>query len=178
MKKIFFLILLVQNIIALAQDNSYKPVKQLEQFKKNFAASSASLQSIESDFVQTKNLSVLKNKISSKGKFFYKKENKVRIEYSNPYYYLMVINQNQMMVKDGNKTTNFNTKSNKLMQSINTIMLDCMRGTVSNNKDFSMQVYENNNEYLLQMTPITNSMKRLFIVLKSIWIKTITMYFD
>jgi outer membrane lipoprotein-sorting protein len=74
----------------------------------------------------------------------------------------MVLNNNTMMIKDDQKTSNYNTKSNKMMQSINNIMLDCMRGSVYNNKEFSVQAFESPKEYLLKMKPQTSIMKKMF----------------
>lgn len=145
-----------------AQPSGFAALKDLAGFKQKFAASSQQLINLESDFVQTKNLSMLKDKIVSKGKFYYKKNNKVRIEYFKPYSYLMIINQNTMLVKDEQKKSNYNTRSNKIMQSINNIMLDCMSGNVYNNKEFSTQVFENNKEYFLSLTPTTSTMKKMF----------------
>lgn len=141
---------------------TYSPIKDLTSFKCNFSKASAAIESIESDFIQVKNLSLLKDKLNSKGRFYYKKENKVRIEYTTPYKYCMVINDKQMTVKDEQKTSNYNTRSNKMMQSINGIMLDCMRGTVYNNKDFATTVLESNKDFQLQLIPSTSMMKNMF----------------
>jgi outer membrane lipoprotein-sorting protein len=145
-----------------AQVAGYLPVKDIASFKEKFSAASQKINSIESDFSQTKNLAMLKEKMISKGKFYYKRANKVRIEYTKPYSYLMVLNNNDMKVKDEHKTSNYNTRSNKMMQSINSIMLDCMRGTVYNNKEFLTSVFESNKEYLLVMMPSTSVMKKMF----------------
>lgn len=162
MKNIYLLLLTLFCYHTFAQTNGYSNVKDLVSFKQNFAKASQALESVSSDFVQVKNLSLLKDKITSSGKFYYKKGNKVRIEYKKPFYYLMVLNGGNMMVKDEQKQSNYNTHSNKMMQSINNIMMDCMSGNVYKNKDFSTQVFENTKEYLLQMTPSTSMMKKLF----------------
>jgi outer membrane lipoprotein-sorting protein len=160
----YFLIVsfLLVSFSAFAQPAGYSSLKDVNQFKRNFSLSSQQLQSVESDFVQVKNLSLMKNKITSSGKFYYKKENKVRIEYLKPYSYLMVLNGHAMMVKDEQKKSNFNSRNNKMMQSINNIMLDCMSGNVYNNKDFATSVYENQKEYLLSLIPSSSMMKKMF----------------
>ena len=53
--------------------------------------------SIESDFVQEKNLQVLSEKIISKGHFTFKKENRLRWEYTSPSKYLIVINNQKII---------------------------------------------------------------------------------
>ena len=163
MKKVSSLIvLLVLSAISYAQPAGYRAIKDLNSFKTQFAQASAKINSIESDFVQVKNLAMIKDKMTSKGKFYYKKDRKVRIDYSSPYKYLMVLNGNDMKVKDEQKTSNYNARSNKMMQSINNVMMDCMRGTVYNNKEFVTTVFENAKDYALILTPSTSIMKKMF----------------
>ncbi|MBK8684155.1 MAG: outer membrane lipoprotein carrier protein LolA [Bacteroidetes bacterium] len=162
MRFIFLLLISLFSGALFAQPAGYKIIKDPALFKTKFAEASQKIASIQSDFVQVKNLSMLNDKVTSKGKFYYKKSNKVRIEYTSPYQYLMVLNNNQMLVKDEQKTSNYNTRSNKMMQSINNIMLDCMRGTVYQNKEFNVQVLEGSKDYLLQLNPVTTVMKKMF----------------
>ncbi len=169
----FLLILLLTAVkIANAQQGSFTALKDMAVFKQKFTAASLQLQSVESDFVQVKNLSLLKEKITSHGKFFYKKGNKVRIEYVKPFSYLMVLNNDAMMVMDEHKKSTFNTRSNKMMQSINSIMMDCMSGNVYNNKEFSTNVMENTKEYMLTLTPSTSMMKKMFSTIEVYLSKT------
>ena len=93
--------------------------------------------------MQEKNLSLLSEKITSKGKFWFKKDNLVRMEYNQPFQYLMIINNNNVFVKDGQKENKISTKSNKLFQQINRMMVDCVQGTALNNPDFKVTVFEN-----------------------------------
>lgn len=162
MHKIFTCILLAGTFTLSAQPKGYTPVKNVTQFQQSLSKSNEAIQTISSDFVQVKNLSLLSEKIKSKGKFYFKKEDKVRIEYTSPYSYLMVMNGGQMMVKDEQKTSKINTKNSKTMQSVNRIMIDCMRGTVFQNPDFKVMAYESSNGYLLSLVPATDAMKKMF----------------
>ena len=160
--RLFLGVFLFISLAVNAQTAGYTAIKDDASFKQKFSAASQQLQSVSADFTQIKSLSMLKEKMTSAGKFYYKKGNKVRIEYLKPFSYLMVLNNNAMMVKDEAKKTNFNTRSNKMMQSINNIMMDCMSGNVYSNKEFSTNVAESGKEYLLTMMPITTMMKKMF----------------
>jgi outer membrane lipoprotein-sorting protein len=127
-----------------------------------FSIATQKIISIKSDFVQEKNLSMLSEKITSKGKFWFKKENRVRMEYIQPYQYLMILNKDKVFIKDGQKENKVSTKSNKLFQQINKIMIDCMQGTALNNADFKTRVFENKNMTLVELTPVTKGLKELF----------------
>jgi len=146
----------------MAQPKGFKALPQVAAFQQALAKNTASVQTIQSDFVQVKHLSLLADKLTSKGKFYYSKEDKVRIEYTTPFQYLVVMNGGQLMVKDEQKTSRINTRNSKTMQSVNRVMIDCMRGTVFANTDFKVTAYENATTYLLSMIPASDAMRKMF----------------
>jgi outer membrane lipoprotein-sorting protein len=91
----------------VAQIKGFTPVKDLPAFKKSFAEASKKVNSIKCDFVQEKNLSVLSEKITSKGTFMFMKQNKTRLEYIKPFKYLLIINGDKVFIKDEQKSNTF-----------------------------------------------------------------------
>src|SRR6187455_1762091 len=83
---------LVLSITASAQYSGYEKVSDLPAFRKEFAVQSSRITTISSNFTQEKNLSALTEKITSSGTFRFKRSNKVRIEYTKPFSYTMVMN--------------------------------------------------------------------------------------
>lgn len=162
MRKLLFIVFLFGSSSIIAQHAGYSPVADTATFKQQFAAASQKINTIKSDFVQNKNLSMLSEKITSKGKFWFKKENMVRMEYTQPFQYLMILNKNDIYIKDGQKENRVSTKSNKLFQQINQIMVDCVRGTAFSNKDFSVKVFQNTSNYLIEMSPVNKTLKEMF----------------
>ena len=161
-KIICSLFFLATSISLKAQYAGYTPVADLVKFRAYFSVATQKAISIKSDFVQEKNLSMLSEKIISKGKFWFKKESQVRMEYNQPYQYLMIINKDKVFVKDGQKENKISARSNKLFQQINKIMIDCMQGTALNNPDFKTRIFENKNTSLVELTPVTKGLKELF----------------
>lgn len=162
MHKFILLPFLILSFAAIAQYPGFKAVSDATIFKTQFAAASQKTNTIKSDFVQEKNLSMLSEKIVSKGKFWFKKENAVRMEYVSPFQYLMIINGTKIYIKDSQKENKVSSKSNKLFQSINKILMDCVKGTVFDNTDFSTKLFESNDNYLAELTPVNKDMKNLF----------------
>lgn len=163
MRKLIILAFVVLlGLPAMAQYPGYTAVPDFGKFKEQFAAATQKTNSIKSNFVQEKNLAMLSEKITSKGKFWFRKESQVRMEYTQPYQYLMIINKDKVYVKDGQKENKVSTKSNKLFQQINRIMIDCMQGTALNNPDFKTKVFESKAAYMVELTPINRNMKDLF----------------
>src|SRR5688500_10424499 len=106
----FILVILLLPAAVKAQYAGYKPVADLAVFKKQFASESAKVMSISSDFTQDKTLMALTEKITSSGKFWFKRNNRVRIEYLKPFSYLLVMNGDKMLVKDSEKESKINVK--------------------------------------------------------------------
>jgi outer membrane lipoprotein-sorting protein len=145
-----------------AQHAGYKPLADISVFREQFAAAARHTNAIKADFAQEKNLTLLAEKINSKGKFWFKKNNLVRMEYNQPYQYLVVINNNNVMIKDGQKENKISTKSNKLFQQINRMMVDCVQGTALSNPDFKVSVFENTGGWLVELSPVAKGMKDYF----------------
>jgi outer membrane lipoprotein-sorting protein len=151
-----------------AQYDGYRSVSNLDAFKQRFKTESAKVLSIESSFVQDKVLTALTEKITSRGKFWFKRSNRVRIEYVSPFTYTMIMNGDKLLLRDGQKENRVNVKSNKLFQQVNRIVLDCVQGTMLESKDFSVRYFEDDKSFLMELTPTTKIMLEFFqtIVLK------------
>ena len=163
MRNLFFILAIVFSQYSLqAQYTGYNQLADISKFKTEFAAASQKTQTIKSNFIQEKNLSMLAEKIVSKGKFWFKKNSLVRMEYTQPFQYLMIINKDRVFVTDGQKENKVNARSNKLFQQINKIMIDCMQGTTLSNPDFKTRVFESKTSYLVELVPVVKGLKDLF----------------
>lgn len=166
MNKFLFLIFLP--FFGFSQN--FKSVKDTTSLKQKIESMSKSTNSIEADFVQEKNLSMLSEKIISKGHFVFKKENLLRWEYQSPSKYLIVINKEKVIIKDEKKTNKYDMNSNKVFKEINDIMLSCVQGTIFKSNKFKTSYYENDKGYKLELIPQVKNMKETF--------KKINLYFD
>jgi outer membrane lipoprotein-sorting protein len=137
----------------------YKPIKDTASFKHQMEAQSKLINSIESDFTQEKYLSVMSEKIITKGHFLFKKVNMLRWEYTSPYSYLIVINKDKMFIKDNNKVNKYDINSNKMFKSINEMMVATVQGNLLNNKDYKPAFYEGEKFYLIELVPVQKATK-------------------
>jgi outer membrane lipoprotein-sorting protein len=165
MRKLILILFIVISGHVVKAQAVYSPItdaKELEKFKEQFSEIAKKTVTIKSDFVQEKNLSMLSEKITSKGKFWFKKENMLRMEFDKPYEYLMILNKDNMYIKDGQKESRVSLKSNKIFQQINKIIVNCVQGTVFNSADFTTSPYEGKNSYKVELSPITKGLKEFF----------------
>ncbi len=86
MRKIVLVVLLSLPVVLFSQvPKGFSLVKDTAAFKQKMDTQSKIINSIESDFSQEKYLSVMSEKIISKGHFCFKKANMLRWEYFDPY---------------------------------------------------------------------------------------------
>lgn len=159
------------SILIFPAQATFKPMKDTIVFKQKVEKMSKETHSLESDFVQVKNLSVLSEKITSKGSFVFMKQNNLRWEYVDPYKYVIVINKDKILIKDeNNKVKKYDMNANKVFKEINDIMISCVNGDILKSNKFSIHYFENEKGYKLELLPNVKSMKES--------LKKINMYFD
>jgi len=157
-----FLAFLCFSLSAQAQHPGYSQLTELTKFKQQFAEVAQKTNSIKSDFTQEKSLSMLSDKITSKGKFWYRKPDMLRMEYTQPFNYLMILNKDNVYIKDGQKENKVSTRSNKVFKQINKIVVDCIQGTALSSGDFKSAVYESKGNYLVALSPVNKQLSEFF----------------
>ena len=162
MLRIMLIVCCLAALQTSAQYPGYKPLTNAADFRQQFTKTTQETKSIQCDFVQEKNLSMLSDKIISTGKFWFKRENKVRMEYEKPSYYLLIINGSNIKTKDGQKENKVSAKSNKMFEQINQMMIDCVQGTALDNKSFTTKVFENAQSYLVELVPTVKNLQGIF----------------
>lgn len=162
MRKLFFIVCCLLALQADAQYAGYKQLTNTDDFRQRFARAAQDTRSIQCDFVQDKNLSMLSDKIVSTGKFWFKRENMVRMEYEKPSYYLLIINGSNVKTKDGQKENKVSAKSNKVFEQVNKMMIDCVQGTALDNKSFTTRIFESSQNYMIELSPVTKNLQGIF----------------
>ncbi len=169
-KHIFFLLFLLPIVLVAQVPAGFKVLKDTTAFKQKMETQSKLINSMESNFTQEKYLSVMSEKIITKGHFYFKKVNMLRWEYNDPYKYVIAINKDKMFIKDNNKITKYDINSNKMFKSINEMMMSTVQGNLLNNKDYKPAFYENDKNFLVELTPVQKAAKD--------FLKNIYLYID
>jgi len=142
--------------------------KDAENVRQYIAEATRNTTAIQSEFVQEKELSVLSEKIISKGVFYFRKENQLRWEYITPFNYLIIINNDKLLVRDGNTENRVNIQSNKVFREINNIIIGAVQGTLLNDtKNFQSSLFDENSYYLCKLIPVNPKLKES---LSEIWL--------
>jgi outer membrane lipoprotein carrier protein len=132
---------------------------------------SASIRTLQCDFVQTKRLSILNDQLVSTGKMYFSQPNRLRWEYLSPYTYVFVLNGTDVLIQKEGKRDVIDTRQSRLFQEITKIMMHSVTGQwLVDTSDFGVQMYVDGEEWVAQLTPRKRDMKQLF--------RSIRLYFN
>lgn len=149
-------------ISGTAQSQQQKTVTQAEVINK-ITAATQKMKTMECDFVQTKHLKMLNDKMVSKGKMHYQQSDKLRWEYQTPYTYTFILNGTNIMMKKKNRTDVIDVNQNKAFKEIARIMMNSVVGNnLNNNRDFTTRMAQTQTEWIAYLTPKTGEMKMMF----------------
>ena len=168
--KKYFLFLSALFLPALSGAQGLKPMTDTSAFISGLDQFSKSTQTIQGDFVQEKKLKMLNDKVISKGQLYFKKENKLRWEYDEPFSYIIALNNGKVMMKDEGKVTSYDANANKLFLELNDILITCINGNIFRSKKFAFRFLETDKSNVAEMTPLNSAMKN--------FIDKIVLYFD
>ena len=128
------------------------------------------LASMQCEFVQTKKVVLLNDRMVSKGKMFYKQSNRLRWEYTTPYAYVFVLNGSKISFGKNQKEV-IDVNQSRVFKEIASIMMNSVVGKcLSDKKSFKTTIKASNSEYIATLIPQTKEIKRLF--------NTIILHFD
>lgn len=169
MKQLILLFFAFCAVVSMTAQDFY-PMKDVATFKENLQNSAAKTNTIDSDFIQYKYLSFLSEEIESEGHFSFKKENKIRWEYTVPFNYLILLNDSKLKIVDEEDESNFDLSSNASFQRINDMIINSVQGNVLDETMYEFDFKEDADVYYVILTPIEEEMAE--------FMSAIHLYFD
>lgn len=146
--------------IATAHAQQMKKMTQLQEFEILLAKTAQTVQSIESDFTQVKYLDVFDEKVTSKGKFYYRKSNQICMDYSRPMNYLIVINGSKLKIVSDGKKSIMNLSANKMMNQMQDMLTACMIGDLSKmTPNYRLEYFEDARYFLVKIKPVSKAIQ-------------------
>lgn len=123
----------------------------------------ASIKTLKCDFIQTKNLKMLGDKLVSKGVMYCSQPNHLRWEYLSPYTYTFILNNTQVLLKKGNRNDIIDVNQNRMFKEIARIMMNSVLGKcLTDKKDFKVSISGLDNFYIVTLIPQKKEMKQTF----------------
>lgn len=172
--------ILIMCLLALA---SAAQTPQERQAIQQVSRAAAAMKTMQADFVQTKHLRMLGEKMVSRGRMCYQQNDRLRWEYTKPYAYTFILNGNSVMMSKGGRRDVVDVNRNKVFREIARMMMSSVVGTcLTDSKNFKVSVETAQQTYTATLLPQKKDMKAIFtrIVLvfnrKTSVVSKVTMY--
>ncbi len=123
--------------------------------KEKTSAHAKSLQSLESKFTQTKQLSYLDEAVQSAGKLYFKAPKKIRWEYTHPSPYTVVFNGDKMYTRDERgKIASTDLAANRRLKGLNELLKGAAeQGDLFDEERFAITYHQDGSAYTAVMVP-------------------------
>lgn len=159
MKKLLLSLVLMLVCASAAFAQSAADVKIIQQIN----AVASKMRTMQCDFVQTKHMKMLNDKMVSHGKMYYQQSDKLRWEYTSPYTYTFVLNGSKVLLSKGKRNDVINVNQSKFFKEIARIMMNSVVGKcLSDKKDFRTSIATTNSEWIATLVPQRKEMKQMF----------------
>lgn len=133
------------------------------QIRQQIAAAAQAMTSLQCDFVQTKQLKMLNDKMVSVGRMYYSQKDKLRWEYVKPYQYTFIMNGDRVLLKNRERSDVIDVRQNKLFREIANIMLNSVVGNcLSDDRTFKTSISTTGGEWVATLLPQRKDMKQMF----------------
>ena len=160
--KCFFLVLIVLMPLYVSAQQAVG-ASESKKMIEEVCAAAGGITSLQCDFRQVKQLSLLKTAMVSQGKMYYRGGRLLRWEYVSPYTYTFILNDDKAMLKSMGKTDVVSVKSSKLFQQIARIMMHSITGKcLSDSELFSVAMYTVNGKWMARLAPKQKELAQFF----------------
>ena len=142
---------------------SVAPTQDERLIRHQINQAAASLKTMQCDFVQTKHMKLLNDKMVSRGKMYYQQSDRLRWEYTAPYTYTFILNGSKVLLKNGRRRDVIDTSQNKMFREIAQIMMNSVVGRcLSDEKDFKATISTTSDEWIATLVPQRKDMLQMF----------------
>lgn len=159
MKKFLVSLCLMLVGLVAAQAQKGADAKVIQQIN----AVASRMKTMQCDFVQTKHMKMLNDKMVSHGKMYYQQSDKLRWEYTSPYTYTFVLNGSRVMLGKGKRSDVINVNQSKFFKEIARIMMNSVIGKcLTDKRDFSTSIATTGTERIATLVPQRKEMRQMF----------------
>ena len=169
MVKYLFIVIFLIPFVGKTQ--SYSKVKDVTKCKQLINTKAKKTSSISGDFTEVIHSSMFNSEKKATGRMSYKREDKIRWEHISPKKQIILIDGKKMRMME-NKKEITNSTSNRIVKKVQGLMLQLFNGDFLNEKEFTINYFENSKNYKLILKPKSSRMSKYISSIEMIFNKT------
>ncbi|MBO7494030.1 MAG: outer membrane lipoprotein carrier protein LolA [Bacteroidales bacterium] len=157
------LVLLLLVTSASAQTLKKAAPDQAKKMVETVGKATAAVKSIQCDFTQIRQSTMLKEKQTSKGQMFFAGKN-LKWAYTSPNKYALIVKADgQVYIQQDGKTRKADGQSGQLFKGIAQVVMNSVTGAaLSENGDFTVEMYTQGDQWVAKLTPKQAKLKKMF----------------
>ena len=125
--------------------------------------SAQAIRTLQCKFVQTKELSIMNDKMVSSGTMAFARPNKLCWHYTSPYDYTFIIANDKVLISKGKNRNSIDLKSSQAFQGIAKMIAGSVTGKcLTQTKDFDIKILASDKVYIAKLTPKEKHLKKMF----------------
>jgi len=166
MKKLgLFIVCIFGATAVMFAQSGYTPATEIQQkeMMQKITKATEQLQTLRCDFVQKKTISILEDEMLSEGRMSFKQTDKLRWEYTKPYQYEFVMNNDKVMFHSETTKNIIDVNSSKVFREISKIIVSGINGSgIFDRSKFTAQFMVGAKDDMVILVPIQKEIKQLF----------------
>lgn len=166
-KRLLYIILCLP--LTLTCVHAQTAVSQSEQKRiiNEISTSARAIKTLQCKFEQTKELSIMNDKMVSVGTMAFASPGKLCWHYTSPYDYTFIIANDKVLIGKGKSKNSIDLKSSQAFQGIARMIAGSVTGkSLTQAQDFDVKILANNRVYVAQLTPKEKRLKKMFSAIK------------
>ena len=136
---------------------------QAKKMVETVGKATSAVKSIQCDFTQVRQSTMLKEKQTSKGQMFFAGQN-LKWAYTSPNKYALIVKADgQVYMQQDGKTRKADGQSGQLFKGIAQVVMNSVTGAaLSENGDFTVEMYTQGDQWVAKLTPKQAKLKKMF----------------
>lgn len=127
----------------------------------------AEVQTLQCDFVQTKTLSIMNDRLVSRGTMAFGRPSRLRWQYVSPYDYTFVITDDRVLIAKGSQRNSIDLRSSQAFQEIAKLIAGSVTGRcLSQSRDFDVTILADTRTYVARLKPRDRRLKKMFSTIR------------
>lgn len=149
--------------VTAVSQNSQLSDSEVNSFKQDVASQAKDLETLSSDFTQTKHIQLMEENSVSKGKLYYKSPDILKWEYHSPYNYKILFKENQLFINDNGDKSVTSLRSNKLFEKLIGLISGSVNGKLMEDpENFDITYFKSGEKVSAVIIPKDASLKKMF----------------
>ncbi len=166
MKKLLSIIIAALTLTSVMAQKAVTAAEQ-ERIVNEISTAAKTIRTLQCQFTQTKELSIMNDKMVSKGTMAFARPNKLSWHYTSPYDYTFIIADDKVLIAKGKNKNSIDLKSSQTFQGIAKMIAGSVTGkSLTQTDDFDVKILADDKVYVAQLYPKAKRLKKMFAAIR------------